>query len=49
VLQAMAGLRNILVHGYQQVDNAIVRDVVENRLQDLLGFVAEVRERLATV
>lgn len=48
VLQAMAGLRNILVHGYAQVDNGIVRDLVENRLQDLLRFVAEVRKRLAT-
>ena len=45
-LQAMAGLRNILVHGYQQVDNAIVRDVVENHLEDLLQFVSELRARL---
>ncbi|MGB5453906.1 MAG: DUF86 domain-containing protein [Sedimenticolaceae bacterium] len=45
-LQAMAGLRNILVHGYQQVDNAIVRDVVEHHLKDLLGFVSDVRNRL---
>ena len=45
-LQAMAGLRNILVHGYQQVDNEIVRDVVENHLGDLLEFVADLRERV---
>ena len=45
-LQAMAGLRNILVHGYQQVDNAIVRDVVEHHLQDLVRFGTEVRARL---
>ena len=45
-LQAMAGLRNILVHGYQQVDNAIVRDVVENHLEDLLQFVSELKVSL---
>ena len=31
----MAGFRNILVHGYDTVDLAIVRDVVEHRLDDL--------------
>jgi uncharacterized protein YutE (UPF0331/DUF86 family) len=45
-LQAMAGLRNILVHGYQQIDNDIVRDVVENHLQDLLQFVSALRVSL---
>jgi len=45
-LQAMAGLRNILVHGYQQIDNAIVRDVVENHLDDLVRFAAELRQTL---
>jgi uncharacterized protein YutE (UPF0331/DUF86 family) len=48
-LKAMAGLRNILVHGYQQVDNRILRDVIEHRLQDLVRFATEVRERVATV
>ena len=41
-----AGFRNVLVHGYTGVDLAIVRDVVENRLGDLLDFVARVRKRL---
>jgi len=45
-LRAMAGFRNILVHGYQSVDKALVRDVVEHRLEDLLTFVAEIRVRL---
>ncbi len=45
-LQAMAGLRNILVHGYQEVDNAIVFDVVSNHLGDLERFVSGIRERL---
>jgi uncharacterized protein YutE (UPF0331/DUF86 family) len=45
-LRNMAGFRNILVHGYQTVDNAILRDVAENRLVDLLAFVDHVRARL---
>jgi uncharacterized protein YutE (UPF0331/DUF86 family) len=46
-LRAMAGFRNVLVHGYTDVDRAIVRDVVENHLDDLLRFVAGVRARIA--
>ena len=42
----MAGFRNVLVHGYDAVDLAIVRDVVERRLEDLLVFVEAVRRRL---
>ena len=45
-LRAAAGLRNILVHGYAAVDKAIVRDVVENRLDDLIAFAKAVRVRL---
>src|SRR2546427_6226140 len=37
-LQKMVGFRNVLVHGYDTVDLAIVRDVVEHRLDDLLQF-----------
>ena len=47
-LRAMAGLRNILVHGYHAVDNAIVRDVLENHLGDLESFVAAIRAQLAS-
>jgi uncharacterized protein YutE (UPF0331/DUF86 family) len=36
----------VLVHGYQDVDLDIVRDVVENHLGDLLAFVAVIRGRL---
>ena len=42
-LRNMAGFRNILVHGYDTVDLAILRDVVEHRLDDLLAFVAAMR------
>ena len=45
-LRDMAGFRNVLVHGYDTVDLAIVRDVVEHRLGDLLAFVEAVRRRL---
>ena len=47
-LRAMVGFRNVLVHGYAEVDRAIVRDVVEHRLGDLLNFGAAVRARLAS-
>jgi uncharacterized protein YutE (UPF0331/DUF86 family) len=45
-LHDMAGFRNVLVHGYDEVDLAVVRDVVEHHLGDLLAFVAVIRERL---
>lgn len=45
-LRRMVGFRNVLVHGYAAVDLAIVRDVVENRLDDLLAFTRAIRERL---
>lgn len=44
---AMAGFRNILVHGYAAVDLAIVRNIVENHLGDLTDFVAAIRPRLS--
>ena len=47
-LRDMAGFRNILVHGYDTVDLAIVRDVMEHRLDDLLEFADSVRRRLHT-
>lgn len=46
-MQALAGFRNLLVHGYAKVDPRILRDIVLNRLDDLLGFVAGIRHRLA--
>lgn len=45
-LEKMAGFRNVLVHGYDDVDLAIVRDIAENRLSDLLRFVDRIRARL---
>ena len=46
-LRAMVGFRNILVHGYAQVQVEIVKDVVAHRLDDLLAFVTAVRARIA--
>ena len=45
-LERMAGFRNVVVHLYQEVDLGIVRDVVENHLEDLLEFVAAIRRKL---
>lgn len=45
-LEAAASFRNIVVHGYAEVDLPTVRDVVEHRLGDLLDFVSAVRKRL---
>ncbi len=42
-MRDMAGFRNILVQGYQTVDLQILRDIVENRLTDLLSFAQTVR------
>ena len=44
-LSRMVGFRNILVHGYDDVDLDVVRDVLECRLTDLETFVAAIRAR----
>lgn len=44
-LGQMAGFRNILVHGYGDIDLGVVEDVLSRRLSDLLAFVAEMRRR----
>ena len=48
-LRAMAGFRNVLVHGYVAVDPAIVRDVLVRRLGDIEAFVQSIRARLDDV
>ena len=42
-LRAAAGFRNILVHGYADVDVNVTRDVLTHHLDDLLAFVVAVR------
>lgn len=41
-LERMVGFRNILVHEYQQIQLAVMVDVVEHRLTDLLSFTDHV-------
>jgi uncharacterized protein YutE (UPF0331/DUF86 family) len=43
-LQAMVGFRSIAVHRYQALDLKILRAILDERLDDLLGF-AELVER----
>ena len=45
-LVEMAGFRNVLVHGYDDVKIHIVEDVVRNHLGDLDEFVAAVKRHL---
>ncbi len=45
-LRDVVGFRNIVVHGYGEVDVDIVRDVAQHHVEDLLVFAAEIRERL---
>ncbi len=45
-MRKMAGFRNIVVHGYQHMEPLILRDIIENRLGDLLAFTAAIRVRL---
>ena len=39
----MAGFRNVLVHGYDAVDLAVVRDILAHHLDDLLAFASAIR------
>lgn len=37
-MQGMVGFRNIAVHDYKEIDEDILKDVIENHLIDLLDF-----------
>jgi len=45
-LEDMAGFRNVLVHGYADLDLEVVQDIVRHRLDDLLAFVRAIRPLL---
>ena len=47
VLRDMGGFRNVLVHGYAEVDVSVVRDVLDRHLPDFEAFVAAIRQRIA--
>lgn len=38
----MAGTRNILVHGYDRVDNALIYGIIKKHLQDFDKFLSQV-------
>ena len=42
----MAGFRNVIVHGYDDIDLGIVRDVVVNHLDELCIFADCIRRTL---
>lgn len=46
-LRDMAGFRNVLVHGNDDIDLGVECDVLDNHLGDLETFVAAVRRRLS--
>jgi hypothetical protein len=46
-LHRMVGFRNVLVHGYDDVDLGIVRGVAERHGVDLQGFVDAIRARVS--
>jgi len=45
-LENMAGFRNLVIHGYADIDLAVVEDVVRNHLHDLLAFARAIRARI---
>jgi uncharacterized protein YutE (UPF0331/DUF86 family) len=45
-LSDMAGFRNVLVHGYDDVDMMVVRDVLTYHLDDLARFADCVKRKL---
>ena len=45
-LRLMVGFRNILVHGYGDIDLDIVEEIVRHHVGDLLLFVQVVRDKI---
>ncbi len=43
-LQAMVGFRNIAVHEYRKLDYAVVIDIIDNRLDDVIAFLDRIVE-----
>lgn len=41
-LQKMVGFRNVLVHEYQDLDLALMEDVIQNRLDDLIDYTNQI-------
>lgn len=45
-LRDMVGFRNIIVHGYERLNAAIVEKILRDHLDDLLQFVSAIRTQL---
>ncbi len=43
-LLPMAGARNILVHGYDKVDDGLIYGVIKSHLDDFAKFLREIKE-----
>lgn len=41
-MKKMIGFRNIAVHDYKKIDEEILKDVIENHLEDLLEFARSI-------
>jgi uncharacterized protein YutE (UPF0331/DUF86 family) len=47
-LVPMAGTRNVLVHGYDKVEDAIIYGVLKRHLDDFAVFLKEIKENYLT-
>jgi len=47
-LLPMAGARNILVHGYDKVDDGLIYGVIKSHLDDFAKFLREIKENYLT-
>ena len=43
-LVPMAGTRNIIVHGYDKIDDSLVYGILKKRLDDFSSFLREIRD-----
>jgi uncharacterized protein YutE (UPF0331/DUF86 family) len=48
-LRPLAGFRNVLVHGYLQVDLGILEHVLKENLRDMAQFAADVEAYIAQI
>jgi uncharacterized protein YutE (UPF0331/DUF86 family) len=39
----MAGTRNILVHGYDRIDDALIYGIIQKHLPDFESFIQQIR------
>ena len=46
-IEGMAGLRNILVHEYVDVDLDVITKILQNKLEDFEKFISFIREYLS--